>query len=235
MSNRKISERPWLLLPIELKVREFEAKVMMSCVAAEKGFGVLLGRNAFNTKGKYPKGVYLDKCISPNKDDNLNIQTRLLGNKLASLDEEGLVYQSEAEYLKTRTSPSTIEMSSAIFTWGQEQNRLIDGAYQVGRKLEITGSPRVDLWFKPMHFLYKKAVENLRQKFGDFILVPSNFSAPNNANGSEFIVKQSVSRDWVSNEQEITLLKERIAYQRRIFDKFVERMRSRHAPSVLNA
>ena len=157
MNNRNVSKRRWLLLPLEVKVREFEAKVMLSCVAAEQGFGVLLGGNSFNITGKYPKGVYLDKSISPNKYNTLDHQTRLLGNKIASLDEEGVVYKSELEYLKTRTSASNVEMSSAIYTWGQEQKRLIDEVYRVGNKLAVTGSPRADLWFKPMHFLHQSA------------------------------------------------------------------------------
>ena len=38
-----MTERPWLIIPIETKVRELDAKTYLACAAAEAGFRVLLG------------------------------------------------------------------------------------------------------------------------------------------------------------------------------------------------
>ena len=222
MSKRTISSRRWLLLPMEIKVREFEPKVLLACIAAERGFGVLLGRNGFNTTGSYPQGVYLDKCISPNKLANFQLQVDGLGNKLASLDVEGLVYQTEEKWLRVRVSQETIDLSSLIFMWGDEQYGMINGAYAVPEKLKVTGSTTADLWQKRMHFLYQNRADDITNRFGEFLLLPSNFSTVINANGPDFIVKQFVKNKFVKNEEELNLLHESLAFHKRVFDKFVE-------------
>ena len=222
MNKISISPRRWLLLPIEIKVRELEAKILLSCTAAENGYGVLLGPNSFNLKGRFPKGVYLDKSISPDKEAVLKQQVDKLGNKLAVLDEEGLVYESAQKYIKTRTSAKTVSLSSLIFTWGSEQHRIINEEFDISKKLILTGAPRASLWRPAMHFLYEKECSEIKSAYGDYILISSNFSAPNNANGPEFIIKQYISCGYVHNQEEVELLRSQIAYQRKIFEKFID-------------
>ena len=222
MSKRTISARRWLLLPMEIKVREFESKVLLACIAAAKGFGVLLGRNGFNTTGWYPQGVYLDKCISPNKLDIFKYQVDELGNKLASLDVEGVVYQSEEKWLKVRTSQQTVDKSSLILTWGDDQYRMINDVYQIPHKLQAVGSPSADLWHPRMHFLYEQQVDNILERFGELILIPSNFAMIINANGPDYYMDQFIKNKFAQSEAEIQFLREAIAYHQKVFDKFIE-------------
>ena len=174
MKNQIISSRRWLLLPVEIKVREFEAKVMLSCIAADSGFGVILGPNGFNHNGSYPRGVYFDKCVSSYKAAFLDNQVNGLRNRLVSLDVEGLVYQTEQKWLSRRISQPTVDLSSLIFTWGDEQCRMIKSVYDIPEKLSVTGSPSADLWQKKMQFLYRDRIDEIIDRYGTFILLPSN-------------------------------------------------------------
>ena len=222
MTYKTVSPRRWLLLPLEIKAREFESRVMLACNAAAKGFGVLLGRNGFNLNGQYPQGVYLDKCLSPQKITSLTTQDHILGNKIASLDVEGLVYQSEEKWLRIRISEETARLSSLIFTWGEEQANMISNHHDIQGKIVITGSPSADLWHKRMQFLYEKKAAELRSRFDDYILIPSNFATVINANGSDFIVKQFVKNGFVTTEKEKDVLLESLDFHQKVFDKFVE-------------
>lgn len=222
MSKKIVSARRWLLLPVEIKVREFESRVLLSCIAAERGYGVLLGRNGFNTDGQYPKGVYFDKCISPNKLASFEKQVNVLGNKLASLDIEGLVYQSEDRWLRIRISQDTVNLSSLICTWGNEQYSMINRVFDIPDKLLITGAPTADMWRKKMNFLYQDRVDDILNRFGGFILIPSNFAMIINANGPDFYLKQFTQNGFVKTEEEIEYLKRGLCFHQKIFDKFIE-------------
>ncbi len=222
MNKKTVSPRRWLLLPMEIKVREFESRVLLACTAAERGYGVFLGRNGFNTDGKYPKGVYFDKCISPNKKPNFETQVNVLGNKLASLDIEGLVYQTEARWLRIRISQETVDLSSLICTWGHEQYSMINGAFDIPHKLAITGAPTTDMWRKEMDFLYQERVNDLNKRFGDFILIPSNFAMVINANGSDFYLKQFKQNGFIKTDDEIEHFKAALHFHQKVFDKFIE-------------
>lgn len=222
MSENMVSSRRWLLLPMEIKVREFESRVLLACVAAERGYGVFLGRNGFNTDGKYPQGVYFDKCISPNKKINLEKQINVLGNKIASLDIEGLVYQTEKKWLRIRISQDTVDMSSLICTWGNEQYSMINRAFNIPEKLAITGAPTSDMWKSKMNFLYQERVDNILSRFGDFILIPSNFAMVISANGSDFYIKQFLQNGFVKTEEEIDHHKRSLSFHQKVFEQFLK-------------
>ena len=54
-------------------------------------------------------------------------------------------------------------------------------------KFLSTGSPRVDVWASSDRQSVVVQADALKNKFGEYILFPSNFSAVNNANGDDFI------------------------------------------------
>lgn len=222
--NKKISlsARPWIHLPVEIKVRELEARVLTACIAVQYGYGVLMGRNGFNTDGKYPKGIYFDKCISSYKVDNIKQQTEELGNKVVSLDIEGLVYQTRDRFLRIRTSQETVDMSSLIFTWGKEQYDMFNERYSVPDKLVVTGSPTADLWQEKMRFLYQDKADQIKEKYGDFILIPSNFSTVINANGDDFLLKHFKNNGLVTNREEEKELYDSIHFYKSIFTDFIK-------------
>ena len=98
--------RPWLLLPIETKVREFHAKLLLAAVAAEQGFQVLLGeQNAMLAQRRHlPRGIYLDKSVARTKTANFR-RLKAAGNRVAAWCEEGLVYRDRDTYLRIHGTP----------------------------------------------------------------------------------------------------------------------------------
>ncbi len=222
MTNKRISKRRWLLLPIEVKKREFDAKVMLSCIAAEKGFGVLLGRNNFNLIGEYPRGVYLDKCISPYKLDALSKQVNGKKNKLAILDEEGLVYPSETLYLDNRTSRETVDLASMIFTWGNAQRDAINGRYNIPDKLIASGSSRADLWQKTWHGVYTDEILKIKEQLGSYILIPANFSAAHHVDPINFSQKKRGIVENSGSRKKLNVKEDRFLYRQKIFNKFLD-------------
>ena len=56
-----------LIIPVENQVRELDAKILLSCVAAERGFPAVVGsRREIHLKAtRMPKGVYYAKSFRP--------------------------------------------------------------------------------------------------------------------------------------------------------------------------
>lgn len=179
MSRFRIREnvdRRWIYLPVEVKGRELLSKLLIAYFALNKGFGVFIGRNGMNIgRDFFPRGIYFDKCLSNHKIRFHQQQVVDLENVLVSHDEEGLLFASEENYASRRMSQSSINLSTMIFLWGSEQEKIFRNSARVDDKLVMTGSPRIDLWSPELNYLISSEAVDLEKKFGSFILVVSNW------------------------------------------------------------
>ena len=176
---RKIKQvkRRWIFIPIEVKNRELLPKIFLGAKAIKAGFGIILGRNGMNvSRDHFPKGVYLDKCLSKHKIGSHEYQVNTLGNQLVSFDEEGLLFESEEKYVSNRLTQRSIDLSKLIFLWGKEQERVIRKHFSVEDKLVVSGGPRLDIWHSEFaSLLYQSKIQELQHTYGKFILLASNW------------------------------------------------------------
>ena len=80
-----------IIMPVENQVREMDAKILLSCVAAERGFQVLIGSRAyihFKT-ASVPRGVYMAKSMKALSIRMFNL-LKQNGHDILAWDEEGL-------------------------------------------------------------------------------------------------------------------------------------------------
>ena len=54
-----------IIIPVETQVRELDAKLLLACVAAERGFPVIIGSRAFvhYKMSALPRSIYLAKSM----------------------------------------------------------------------------------------------------------------------------------------------------------------------------
>ena len=81
-----------LIIPVESQVRELDAKLLLACAAAERGFPVVIGSRAFvhYEIAAMPRGVYLAKSMRTLSERMFEI-LRQLGHEIVAWDEEALV------------------------------------------------------------------------------------------------------------------------------------------------
>jgi len=178
----------WIYLPIEIKVREFDSKVLTACSAAEKGYSAVVGwAHAIRPLlSIWPDGVYFEKSISAHKFGLIN-SYRERGHRVVCLDEEGLGCHYAAFFNRERLSSKTLEITDIYFTWGDEQKDVVLSAYpEAVSKVINSGNPRVDLWASSLCEIYREKANEYRDKYGSYILVPSNFSSVVNASGPNY-------------------------------------------------
>ncbi len=215
---------------MEIKAREFEPKILLSCFAAEQNYGVLLVHKFPEGIFKHlPTGIYIDKDIAAHRFKTLkNIHKYKM--KIVCFDEEGLL-QKRNDPLRSkrfstfRLSKETLELTDLILAWGENHKGIICDFYPDSeKKIKITGSSRMDL-LRPEFAKFNKAKSSLlKEKWGPYILIPSAFSGAININGSDFLFNHfKLSNSLVgkkTTESEINFFKKREEHSRRNLDQF---------------
>jgi surface carbohydrate biosynthesis protein len=102
---------------------------------------------------------------------------RQLGHEIVAWDEEALIHPPPDTYFSRRLSPEAIEYVSHLFAWGQENVDLLRQYPDLPEKtpIHITGNPRGDMLRPEMHPYFEEEVKRLRETYGDFILINTNF------------------------------------------------------------
>jgi surface carbohydrate biosynthesis protein len=174
--------KPVLLIPVENQVRELDAKLLLACVAARRELVSIIGpkRKIENCIASFPRGIFLSKSLRIVKRQFFPI-SRMLGHEIVAWDEEALVHLPAETYFSRRLSPVGMEHVSHLFAWGNDNAELWRRYPQLpaGIPIHITGNPRVDLLRPDMQGYYQPEADNIRETYGDFILINTNFNHVN--------------------------------------------------------
>lgn len=199
-TTRMTTSRRQLTLPVEVFNREFDAKVLLSCFATERGFSVIIGekRQIQLNLASLPQSIYL-----PTNLHNRNrITTRLLaqlGHVLAGVDEEAIVYCSPEVYVKEKVGSIVFSQPNLYLAWGPENARIWRSQPQYnGMPIHITGNPRVDLLRTELRPYWTQQVETIHEQFGKIILINTNFGKLNNFRPNKGDEKKALDRAKVS-------------------------------------
>jgi len=183
------SSRPWLLIPIEVKVREFHGKMLLAAVAAEAGYNVIIGEQIeLRSKLRFlPRGIVLEKGATNHQLVEI-LQSRNAGNRAVAWCEEGLVYRNRDAYLRDRVNLEAMDLIDRFFAWGSVQAAdVLSKATSAAEKLVPTGNPRFDLLRPELRGLFQKQANRLRDEYGSYILVATNFSRVNHFRGPQYV------------------------------------------------
>ncbi len=170
-----------ILLPVETQTREFDAKLLLACCLAERGVPVILGsRIEMHLEiGRLPVGLYHAKDVRRPSCRIFGIMQRL-GHLITVCDEEAVVYYSPISYHNHRVAECAMNGVDEFFAWGSDNARLIETApgYR-NQPIHITGNPRMDFLRPELRSFFQETVDGYRSRFGEFILINSNFGSVN--------------------------------------------------------
>lgn len=215
-----------LMIPVETQVREMDAKLLLGCIAAESGFPVIIGSRAFLhfRVGAIPRGVYLAKSMRSLSIRMFDI-LRKLGHEIVAWDEEGLLREADAEYYRWRLSPVTMGQVSHLIAWGPDDARTFrDYPGYYGAPIHIAGSPRIDLMRPELREFYRPEVDAIRERFGDFVLVNTNFSKVNHFYPELSELKKAIAAEGTQGANQFDIGKGR--HKLALFEHFREMLPS---------
>jgi surface carbohydrate biosynthesis protein len=182
MVRDMVDNKALLLIPVENQVRELDPKLLLSCVAGERGFPSVIGSRRemeFNID-MFPRSIYLSKSMTIRSLLFFRVARRF-GHKIITWDEEALVHLPEETYFSRRLDQRSIRYVSHLFAWGQDNAELWRQYVHLPKDIpiHITGNPRSDMLRPELRTFYDKEVNQIRRKFGDFILINTNFNHVN--------------------------------------------------------
>ncbi|MGI9413033.1 MAG: surface carbohydrate biosynthesis protein [Hyphomicrobiales bacterium] len=173
--------KPPLLIPVENQVRELDAKVLLSCFAAERGYDAYVGWKGTidNHINDFPSSVYFAKSLTERSVKIFKI-SRLLGHSIIAWDEEAIVHYPPEVYYTRRLSSEALGMAEHLLAWGQDNKTLFQGFPSFpDTPIEIVGNPRGDLLRPEFRPFFDRRVEEIKRQYGDFILFNTNFGTIN--------------------------------------------------------
>jgi surface carbohydrate biosynthesis protein len=102
-------------------------------------------------------------------------------HQIVTWDEEALVHLPPETYFSRRLHPEAIRQVSHLFAWGQGNVELWRQYPQLPDSMPIhsVGNPRTDMLRPEMQPFYKDEVQALRDTYGDFLLINTNFNHVN--------------------------------------------------------
>ena len=171
-----------LIIPVENQVREFDPKLLLACIAAGRGFSVMIGSRweIDNRIASFPRSVYLSKSMTARGGKMFRIMNKI-GHNIVAWDEEALVHLPPETFFSRRISPAGINRVSHLFAWGQDNADLWRQYPHLSPAIPIhlTGNPRGDMLRPEMRDFFAKEIKALREAYGDFILINTNFNHVN--------------------------------------------------------
>ncbi len=175
-------EKPLLLIPVENQVRELDPKLLLACVAGRRGFSSVIGsrREMEMRIDHFPRSIYLSKSMTIRSLLFFWVAAKF-GHDIITWDEEALVHLPPDIYFSRRLHPAAIRYVTHLFAWGEENAELWRQYPHLppGIPIHVTGNPRSDMLRPELHAYYADEINRIRQEFGHFILVNTNFNHVN--------------------------------------------------------
>lgn len=203
MSDWRV-DTPYLIIPVEVRVREFHAKLLLSCVAVEAGFSVVLGwaEQIKRYTAYLPRGMIVERSVAAWKLKQFR-RFRRLGNRIVAWCEEGLVTFDADVYVRYRVAPEVLGITDQFFAWGPNQANMMTACIpDSAHKMAVTGNVRFDLLREPYRSLFDHEVNELKVRYGSFILINTNFDLYNNILGRETALNRLKKQKLIQNQED---------------------------------
>jgi len=228
-----------LYLPIEIKHREFLAKLLLSFFAVKKNFYVIIGdKEGIERSTRYfGEGIYFDKSISLNKTQKFkNLREKNI--KIVCQDEEAGFNKVNKNHINNffskRVTPENLRLIEKFFCWGRFDYTYLKKKYKkFEKKFSLTGSARFDLWNKKfISNIFKNEINEIKHEFGNFILFPTSFGITTLEEKNKRI-NQGKFLNYITSNNE---LKYKITEYNNLYSNFLEFVKlikyiSKHLPN----
>jgi len=179
-----MASRPPLYLLIEEGNRELLSRALIAVLAVRRGYRVVLGpqwvlHHDFN---RLPRGIVMFKGNNLIQGRNMR-RARDAGHTVASIEEEALTLSDATEILRLYSSDS-IECCDLFLAQGAFQETTLVTAYpDIADHIAVTGNPRTDVLRPEFTNEIHRRADDLRDQYGRFILINTNFGSVNPAHG----------------------------------------------------
>jgi surface carbohydrate biosynthesis protein len=209
-----VKRKRWLYIPVEIAVRELDAKLLLSIHAAHSGYNVVLGTKAvLKALGGFPAGAILYKSSHPDFAG-----FRALGHRIVVHDEEGLVRLSEAESYG-RAATESLKFADLYLCWGESQRAIVEKAACENAftfHVAAVGHPRIDL----LNPRFRQVDQGPRDTAR--ILINTKLAEYNHVGGYDGWLDILVQTRVVRTADDLSFRKRQRDYKERLFRSYLD-------------
>jgi len=212
-----VTKRRVLYLPIETKARELLGKTFLAARAVERGWIVVMGAHADTRKFMldHPAGVFVETSIPDGKAARLE-QIRAAGHRIVNLCEESIVYADGRDYCTRKLGLNSLRWTDILLVPGERNAQHIHNYRPEGDdKVAITGNPRFDTLLPGVRCVYNHEAGAIRETFGRFVLVNTNFGRPNPFRPADDPVAKLIARGMIAEGSEADFIRRHLNFKRR--------------------
>ncbi len=185
-----------ILIPIETSSRELLYKVYLCNLLSLNGFNCFLGNkveisNLFSQMNSF---LYLDKGYHKDVSEKIYADLKSRNAIIVNLDEEGAIAFPDGSPLHLRYSKKALDSFDFTFFWGSAQMEMVNDIIPEKNKAIVSGHPRFYLLKNKFKFLYEEKVKEIKDKYGRYILINTNFARANNIRGEDIARNNYIGR-----------------------------------------
>lgn len=216
--------------PVETKVRELDAALLLAAVAAQRGWSVIIGGKTElyrRLKQNAEPGIFIDKSIQKRSEELFSVLKRK-GHRVYARCEEGLWFATPVDYCNRKTGPGAIREVEGFLAWGPEHARAISEVYpEHAHKVFATGNVRSDLMTPAVRGFYASDVARIKQEWGDFYLLNTKFAKINfiKRGPAGGFVEAHIAKGHAPNEEQVRLTTNSVAREKAVLPHFIEFVR----------
>lgn len=214
-------------VPIYVTAREFNAKVLLSGVAAERGFEVYLGTEISinNRLSQLPEGIYFGKDTQPNKVRWFD-EVRGFGHGIVATDEEYLFVRDfdvgQQWFVQTRIGAESLARLDAFLAPGEQQKNAVAHMFPgLKDRVHATGNPRLDLMRPEFSSHLDAKGQARRMEIGPYILINSNFGEANYLHAPDRDLLEIYKQAWSLSDNQLQFFRDKLEFEKRIFQHFL--------------
>ena len=195
-----------VVLPIEVKGREFDSRLLLAYHLVKQGYNVVIGdRAGVERETKYTQNcIYIAKSLAYSQQEMYeNFHSN--NGKVLILYEEG-AYVGRLKNLKSELDSSyprgMIPHIDAILVYGNAfKSILIDNIEELDNtNVYVIGNPRFDLHKRKYFSYFDDQISNITNKFGKYILFNGNFVRGNHHLGQKHLLNEIKENQELTNE-----------------------------------
>ncbi len=195
-----------VIFPIETIVRELDFRLLLAGLFARKRHRLFIAKtpSSYRLVEQMSGGLYVGKHLFPpmllDKPPEAYLVAKKNRFRLIHLSEEGAVFKGDEtswkRYLDLQLNPQFLAEDDYICTWGDfQREHYLSRGPACASNLRTTGHPRFDLYRDAFRAIYEDEARAIRQKYGDFVLVNTNFSAAVNSMGPSYMFSPAIGYD----------------------------------------
>lgn len=214
-----------LYLPIEEAVRDLDARLLLALHAVEAGWEVVFGQQWLltNNAAHMPPGVFLFKGAN-RVQGNWMKECARRGHLVTACDEEATPVAAHS-ILQRNIDPDSFKAISYFFTQGPNHHRaLLEKFPEAANMFRMVGSSRFDLLRARFRLARESRVDELRNQYGDFILINTNFGYANSNWGGPAQFEEIMKTVGFYNpeiESDRKMVQDRYEFEKTTMDAFM--------------